>query len=196
VLLSGLDSSSRGSPGSAGSSAPDTQFVVAPHPGTAAPAAGAGQQARHAQASRVAARALDSLSGSPAPSPPGRAPPQLHLVPSHGAAAAAAGPARMRQPGPGPGPGPACEAQHAAAAAAGTAEGDPPLVLELGVSLAALERLFTAEGRHDFEQPVWMVVNLQVSSAAAAQLSEGCCQSPDRLVQAPGDPSAAPRLRR
>jgi len=38
---------------------------------------------------------------------------------------------------------------------------EPSLVRELGVTLASLERLFRAEGRHDYEQPVWMVVNLQ-----------------------------------
>jgi hypothetical protein len=38
----------------------------------------------------------------------------------------------------------------------------PLLARELGVSVASLGRLFRAEAEADFEQPVWMVVNLQV----------------------------------
>ncbi|KAI8472520.1 MAG: hypothetical protein J3K34DRAFT_503549 [Monoraphidium minutum] len=41
------------------------------------------------------------------------------------------------------------------------AAGPPPLVLELGVTLATLERLFTAGAAQELGQPVWMVVNLQ-----------------------------------
>lgn len=47
-------------------------------------------------------------------------------------------------------------------------EGEPPLTRELGVSISSLARLFTADGRHDFEQPVWMVVNLQVGGRSRA----------------------------
>jgi hypothetical protein len=44
---------------------------------------------------------------------------------------------------------------QAAAAAAG-------LLSELGVSLESLQRLLTADCADEFDQPVWMVVNLQV----------------------------------
>lgn len=36
------------------------------------------------------------------------------------------------------------------------------LASRLDVSLSSLERLFRADTQQDFEQPVWMVVNLQV----------------------------------
>jgi hypothetical protein len=50
--------------------------------------------------------------------------------------------------------------------AAGGGGGEPPLARSLGVSVASLERLFRADGAQDWEQPVWMVVNLQVGWAA------------------------------
>jgi hypothetical protein len=36
------------------------------------------------------------------------------------------------------------------------------LLAELGVSFESLQRLLTADRCDEFEQPVWMVVNLQV----------------------------------
>jgi hypothetical protein len=63
----------------------------------------------------------------------------------------------------------AAPAAGGAAAAGGTAaagdpaaDAEPLLARELGVTAASLARLFRADGKHDFEQPVWMVVNLQV----------------------------------
>lgn len=41
----------------------------------------------------------------------------------------------------------------------------PPLARELNVSVASLIRLFKADIDVDYEQPVWMVVNLQVRIA-------------------------------
>ncbi|WIA44621.1 hypothetical protein OEZ86_007339 [Tetradesmus obliquus] len=53
----------------------------------------------------------------------------------------------------------------AAAAEAGSSSSSssevPLLARELGVSVGSLGRLFRAEAEADFEQPVWMVVNLQ-----------------------------------
>jgi len=54
---------------------------------------------------------------------------------------------------------------------------EPPLAVALGVSVASLERLFRAGGQHDFEQPVWMVVNLQgkiKGSYTAEKMIEFC----------------------
>lgn len=49
------------------------------------------------------------------------------------------------------------------------------LVRELGVSMASLLRLFTAGFEAEFEQPVWMVVNLQVRKGSG-------CAEPQLLV--------------
>lgn len=38
----------------------------------------------------------------------------------------------------------------------------PPLACELGVTADTLSRLFRADAEAEYEQPVWMVVNLQV----------------------------------
>jgi len=43
----------------------------------------------------------------------------------------------------------------------GAEGGEPALARDLGVTLASLDRLFRSNGKRDFEQPVWMVVNLQ-----------------------------------
>eukprot|EP00775_Hariotina_reticulata_P007291 gene7291-7504_t len=53
---------------------------------------------------------------------------------------------------------------HPGGAAAGSDDGTlevPPLARELGVSCASLIRLFRADADAEYEQPVWMVVNLQ-----------------------------------
>jgi hypothetical protein len=55
------------------------------------------------------------------------------------------------------GSGPEQQPQAAAAAAAG-------LLSELGVSMESLQRLLTADCVDKFDQPVWMVVNLQVGA--------------------------------
>jgi hypothetical protein len=62
-----------------------------------------------------------------------------------------------------PDPGPS--SAFGAAAAAGSDDGTlelPPLAREMGVSCASLIRLFRADADAEYEQPVWMVVNLQV----------------------------------
>jgi hypothetical protein len=51
-------------------------------------------------------------------------------------------------------------------AAAATAD----LLSELGVSMESLQRLLTADCADEFDQPVWMVVNLQVRARVG-----GCC---------------------
>lgn len=45
---------------------------------------------------------------------------------------------------------------------AGAGVEEPLLARELGVTMESMARLFRVDGRHAFEQPVWMVVNLQV----------------------------------
>jgi hypothetical protein len=86
------------------------------------------------------------------------------------------------------GSGPLEGPEHAAAGGAGQAESGPstapvpmaprlpgegagscPLARELGVSLASLVRLFTADRSDEFDQPVWMVVNLQVRSSSGLE---------------------------
>lgn len=46
----------------------------------------------------------------------------------------------------------------------------PPLVQQLGVSIDSLARLFRADADTEFEQPVWMVINLQVRKVCRCSL--------------------------
>jgi hypothetical protein len=61
-----------------------------------------------------------------------------------------------------------------AARLSGEGGGSCPLARELGVSLSSLVRLFTADRSDEFDQPVWMVVNLQVRRGSQEQHASPC----------------------
>jgi hypothetical protein len=155
-------------------------------------APGGGAAAWHAAAARQ--QTAWSLPGS-SRDDPAAAPPQLPAPPTAGAIGRDDSPlprpplpgSRLSRVGAGGGlaASPACPmAAVPPAAAAGGDDPEPALARELGVTLPSLERLFRAEGRHDFEQPVWMVVNLQVRAgpgrACACRLA-GCVGSSSSL---------------
>jgi hypothetical protein len=61
-----------------------------------------------------------------------------------------------------------------------TAGGLPPvLAQELGVPEAALTKLFCAGVQTEYEQPTWMVVNLQVWESPSQSKVQACCGGDD-----------------
>jgi hypothetical protein len=58
--------------------------------------------------------------------------------------------------------------------------GAPALAMELGVPMDTLLRLFTADALTEFEQPVWMVVNLQASAACRGHGAAGTVSAAPR----------------
>jgi hypothetical protein len=107
--------------------------------------------------------------GGPAAAPAAAAaPPQLLAGFSFGSPAAPAGAAvAASAPAVAEGTG-GGDDDGSSKAAEAEAEGEPALARELGVTVASLDRLFCAGRRHEFEQPVWMVVNLQVGGRGRA----------------------------
>jgi len=134
------------------------------------------QQQQHFQAAHAGSGITKTvLLGVQASSTPTRSPHQPRSPASAHLAMAAAAAAAQQHPGRGSA---AAGAHHDQAPTTPTdASSELSLVRELGVTFASLERLFRAEGRHDYEQPVWMVVNLQgkiKGSYTAEKMIEFC----------------------
>ncbi|WIA24133.1 hypothetical protein OEZ85_013728 [Tetradesmus obliquus] len=107
------------------------------------------QQRRRSSVCGGSPGASSSLA-SPSSSRPGLASP-TPTSPAAAAAAAKQGAGKLA----------AAAAAEAGSSSSSSSSEVPLLARELGVSVGSLGRLFRAEAEADFEQPVWMVVNLQ-----------------------------------
>jgi hypothetical protein len=77
----------------------------------------------------------------------------------------------------------AAAAEPAGPAGSSSSSSEVPLLArELGVSVGSLMRLFRADAEAEFEQPVWMVVNLQVIVCCLFTYNQGVIVMYDIVV--------------